>query len=342
MPDRSADGRRRGSARHVLGFIFASGLAVVSSIGLLGYWDDWADIVNQFAPIWFCIAAAGLLAIALTGGWRRAPWSGALLLFAVIAQATLAGPEVLAGDRLASSNMGVGAAPPFRVLTFNVWNDSRDSAATIDRIVASGADVVTLQEALGLERLSSAALTAAYPYRATCDDWWGCEILILSKRPILDHHYAAPKPEGSGGPLWAVWITTTATDGRPVRVLSTHFAWPVPPGFRQDQVERLGEIVRTLKGGSLIVTGDCNADGSSFALRDQDAELDGLVRRTRQIFSWPAIVDGTHWPAPFPVLAIDQIYASRDWRTTEVRRLPRAGSDHYPILVGLERDERRG
>ena len=207
----------------------------------------------------------------------------------------------------------------------------------IDRIVASGADVVTLQEALGLEQTSMAALSAAYPYHATCDDSWGCEILILSKRPILDHHYAAPEPTGSGGPLWAVWITTTAPNGRPVRVLSTHFAWPIPPAFRRDQVDRLAEIVRSLHGGSLVITGDCNADGFSFTLRDQDAKLLDLTRRTRAVFSWPAIVDGAHWPAPFPFLAIDQLYASPDWTTLDVSRLPRSGSDHYPILVRLIR-----
>ncbi len=328
MPDRRAG----------LGLFFASSLAFVSVVGLFGRWSGWADIANQFAAIWLCIAAVGLVAFTAVRGWRRAPWSGGLLLFAVLAQAALAGPELIEGAR-APSTVSVGSAPRLSVLTFNVWNDSRDRAAVIDRIVASGADIVTLQEALGLVQTPSAALAAAYPYRATCDDSWGCEILILSKRPILDHHYAAPEPTGSGGPLWAVWVTTTAPDGRPVRVLSTHFAWPIPPGFRESQVDRLSEIVRGLGGQSLIVTGDCNAGGTSFALRAQDAQLGGLIRRTRALFSWPAILDGTHWPAPFPFLAIDQVYASRDWRTAEVTRLPRSGSDHYPVLVRLTRDE---
>jgi vancomycin resistance protein VanJ len=330
MPERHAAGSRQRGFRVVVGFIVASGLAVVSIIGLLGRWNGWADVVNQFAPIWFCFAAAGLLMIALTGHWRHTPWSNGLILVAVVVQGTLAGPDLIAGLRHPSSGLRGHGAPVFSVLTFNVWNEATDRAAVIDRIVASGADVVTLQEALGLEQMKSSSLAAAYPYSATCDDSWGCEILILSKRPILDHHYAAPEPTGSGGPLWAVWIDTTATDGRPVRVLSTHFAWPFPPAFRRAQVERLGEIVRSLKGASLIVTGDCNADGSSFALRDQDAELNSLIRRTRGLFSWPAII------------AIDHVYASPEWRTADVERLPRSGSDHYPILVELSRDADSG
>jgi endonuclease/exonuclease/phosphatase (EEP) superfamily protein YafD len=332
MADRRAE-RARGAG---IFRVFAAGLATLSVIGLLGVWSGWADIVNQFAPIWFGLAASGLLVFVVARGWRHSRWSGIVLLFAITVQGALTIPELLEGARPTPRDARLG--PAFSVLTFNVWNDATRRAAMIDRIVASGADVVTLQEALGLERVSSPELAAAYPYRATCDDWWGCEILILSKRPILDHHYEAPEPTGSGGPLWTVWVTTTASDGHPVRVLSTHFAWPIPPAFRQDQVEDLREIVRGLGDTSLIVTGDCNADGSSFALRRQDAELPSLTRRTRGVFSWPAIVDGTHWPAPFPFLAIDQLYASRDWRTLDVTRLPRSGSDHYPILVRLARD----
>lgn len=316
--------------------VLAAGLAALSVIGLLGAWIRWADVVNQFAPLWLALAMFMLLVLAVRGGPRGSRRAGAMLLFAVAVQGGLTIPELLAGVRAIPRSPRSG--PAFTVLTFNVWNDAADRAGMIDRIAASGADVVTLQEALALEQAPSAKLAAAYPYRATCDDWWGCEILILSKRPILDHHYTAPAPTGPGGPLWAVWVTTTASDGRPVSVLSTHFAWPIPPGFREAQVQQLSVSVQALGHASLIVTGDCNAGGSSFTLRDQDALLPSLTRRTRGVFSWPAIVDGTHWPAPFPFLAIDQLYATRDWRTLDVTRLPRSGSDHYPILVRLARD----
>ncbi len=337
MPDRAAARSFGGRLLAAFGFLTASGLAALSVLGFLGRWDGWADIVNQFAPIWLGLAVVGLLIWTMSRGWRRSPWSGALILFAVAAQGALAGPELLEGARGASSGTLFAHSPAFSVLTFNVWNDSTDPAAVIDRILASGADVVTLQEGLNIERLSSPSLAAAYPYQATCDDWWGCEILILSKRPILDHHFAAPKPEGSGGPLWAVWITTLAPDGHPVRVLSTHFARPIPPDFRESQVDRLSEIVGGLGTGSLVVTGDCNAGGASFALRKQDSALPSLTRRTHAVFSWPAIFENGDRPAPFPFLAIDQVYATRDWRTLDVARLPRSGSDHYPVLVRLAR-----
>jgi endonuclease/exonuclease/phosphatase (EEP) superfamily protein YafD len=56
--------------------------------------------------------------------------------------------------------------------------------------------------------------------------------------------------------------------------------------------------------------------------------LGNVTRRTHALFSWPA---------PFPVLAIDQVYAAPIWQTEQVRRLPRSGSDHYPILARFSR-----
>jgi len=318
--------------------MFASGLAAMSVIGLAGRWNAWADVANQFAPIWLVVATFAFSIISLTRFWRYAPAASGLLVFSMVAQMALCGQDWIEGPDRNVSRAIVGKQRLFSVLTFNVWNESRDLDLVIRRVVSSGADVVTLQEALALERIPSKALMAAYPYRYTCEDWWGCELLILSKRPILDHHFAAPEPTGSGGPLWAVWVTTTAADGRPVRVLSTHLTWPIPPLHHQDQVDRLAEIMRGLGAGSLVVTCDCNASGASFALQKQDLRLEGVVRRTRSIFSWPAIIDGTHVPAPFPFLGIDQLYASADWRTIDLQRLPTSGSDHYPILVKLARD----
>ena len=38
---------------------------------------------------------------------------------------------------------------------------------------------------------------------------------------------------------------------------------------------------------------------------------------------------------------IDQLYASPVWKPLAVQRLPRAGSDHYGVLVTLARDTPR-
>jgi len=85
----------------------------------------------------------------------------------------------------------------------------------------------------------------------------------------------------------------------------------------------------------LIIVGDFNSTPWSFGRRRDDARL-GVLRRTRNLFSWPAErVSHNKLPAPFPVLPIDHIYAGRGWATVSVRRGPRLGSDHYPVVAVL-------
>jgi endonuclease/exonuclease/phosphatase (EEP) superfamily protein YafD len=87
----------------------------------------------------------------------------------------------------------------------------------------------------------------------------------------------------------------------------------------------------------LIVGGDFNLTPWSFGLRRQDARF-GLVRLTRAMATWPA-GKISHWRLnlPFPLLAIDHLYAGKSWRVVSVTRGPVLGSDHYPIVAVLTR-----
>ena len=78
-----------------------------------------------------------------------------------------------------------------------------------------------------------------------------------------------------------------------------------------------------------------NSTPWSFTLRRQDGRL-GLERRTRALFSWP-VAPTYGWTPPFPLLAIDQVYAGSDWKTVSVKAGPKQGSDHLPVTVVLRR-----
>jgi hypothetical protein len=39
--------------------------------------------------------------------------------------------------------------------------------------------------------------------------------------------------------------------------------------------------------------------------------------------------------APAPVMAIDHVFAGQGWPSVDVRRGPRLGSDHYPVVVDV-------
>jgi endonuclease/exonuclease/phosphatase (EEP) superfamily protein YafD len=84
----------------------------------------------------------------------------------------------------------------------------------------------------------------------------------------------------------------------------------------------------------MVLGGDFNSTPWSFQRRRDDQAL-GLIRRDRALWSWPTGEGQPRLPAPFPFLPLDHIYAGPGWATTSVRRGPRLGSDHYPIIVTL-------
>ena len=133
--------------------------------------------------------------------------------------------------------------------------------------------------------------------------------------------------------LSAAWAEVQAPGGA-FTALTTHYTWPT---WVYAQEWQRGELVRLAdrhRADDLIITGDFNLTPWSKALHEQDVRL-GLVRRTRAVFSWPA--EFKRIVAPAPLLPIDHVYAGRAWRTVSVKRGPRLGSDHYPVIVTLTR-----
>ena len=117
-------------------------------------------------------------------------------------------------------------------------------------------------------------------------------------------------------------------------VIAVHNAWPTDQE-QERQERRLADIIALSPRERTIVAGDFNSAPWSFARRRWDAEF-GLIRRDRGIFTWPAR-PYRRWSflGNFPFLAIDHIYAGSGWATVEVRRGPRIGSDHYPVVAIL-------
>jgi endonuclease/exonuclease/phosphatase (EEP) superfamily protein YafD len=320
--------------RKLLGIIAAASVAelalagaVLGLAGLGGWLSPWLDIAAALAPIALVLGAAGA-ALAFAGfppGPERRIVLG-LGLAGVLASGALIVPELLSPG----PTPGAATGPPLKLLTFNIWDHNRNLGRTDDAILGSGADIVALQEeslTLGDRR----RLAAVYPYWAPCR--LGCSILLLSKRPWV----AYGQPDTAPVPSFAWWGLTTAPDGRPVAIVSTHYVWPLPPGEQAAQRAALAQFLGALPKQDLLVTGDFNLAPWMAALRRQDAAFAPLTRRTHGVFSWPAVIAEIGYPAPFPILPIDQVYAGPAWKTLAVSRLPLAGSDHYGVLVTLGR-----
>jgi vancomycin resistance protein VanJ len=297
--------------------------AVLGSLGgLVGAVWPWADALNHFSPVWLGLAWIGGIGarVLLEPCLFRARTVMAAALAVVVSGA----PIMIEGFKGATE---LNAGPPtLTVLTFNRWWDSPDSAREGEAIRTSGADLVALQEGDGFAA-TAATLKDVYPYQLMCGG--KCDTAILSKRPFLatgQEDHARWRPGGTD----FLWARTTAPDGRPVTLATVHLYWPIPPWIQRNQRARVAADVAVLPHDDLILTGDLNLTPWSFTLRGFDRALAPLTRRTHGLLSFPAT-------APFPLLALDQVFASPQWRTVSVGRLPRAGSDHYPVIVELKR-----
>lgn len=302
------------------------------AVGLAGRFGDAfpkLDIVNHLAPIWL----AGGLVLALAG-WRlhgggkgvSAALVGALLILAAV----IVGPELLGGRQPAAAVNG----PPIRIVQFNVWKDNVAPDRAARWILAQDADVVVLEEAARSGGRIRDALLGRYPYRVDClGAERRCSTVILSMRPPIDSGGLARGDPENRGALSAVWARFDHPAG-PFTVIGAHYMRPWP---YSDQTRGQDQLIRFVEGRNqdrMVLVGDFNATPWSFALKRQDRAWT-LTRVTRALPTWPN-ADGLARTLRLPpILPLDHVYIGRDLRKTALRRGPRLGSDHYPLVIDL-------
>lgn len=303
--------------------------------GLAGGVFGWADIAWHAAPALAPLAAISALILSFS---RRlaAPRAAKIVAFAGLACLVAPiGREVL-GARAAERSWIAPSAEDTVIVSFNVGDLNADPGPVLQAILNSDADIVTLQEGLRPLHDGMPLLASAYPYRATCAQWWGCEIVILSRRPILSSGWMQAASEAPQRP-WLVWARTAGRDGGSITVVSTHLAQILPPAPRAAQQEAVTALLRSLDERSLVLAGDLNATGSSHALMGFDRTMAPLTRRTRNLATWPDRFPGLAALRTIPVLGLDHIYASPVWSTVSISRLPTTSSDHRGVKVRLAR-----
>ena len=72
-----------------------------------------------------------------------------------------------------------------RVLFFNLWVENRAPQRGLDFVRASGADVVVLAEVIGPWIPALDGLADLYPHRVDCLERPGCDVVLLSRTPLL-------------------------------------------------------------------------------------------------------------------------------------------------------------
>ncbi|ODT63449.1 MAG: hypothetical protein ABS77_03915 [Phenylobacterium sp. SCN 69-14] len=289
-----------------------------------GRWSVRLDVLTHFAPIVLAVAVVVVVygALAETGGARLALLAiGGL---ATLAAALLVAPEYL---RPASKPAAADAAEQMTLIQFNAWGRNLEEEATVAWLKAQSPDILVVEEA---SNIGPKLKTALAGYHVSCG---ACSVMIFSKaQPIAEDVPVFPSDGRLRPPIAAATFRDRHGD---YTVFGAHYVWPVHGGWQQAQGRLIARMLHRVPRERLILSGDFNSTPWSFSRRREDAAF-GLERRTRAVFSWPAgRLPKLGIEAPFPLLPIDHVYAGPGWRTVSVRRGPRLGSDHYPVIVTL-------
>jgi len=296
--------------------------ALLIIVGALGGGAPALDFLNHFLPVFSALGLLSFLAAAgcAKRGLRRRWW---LMLggFIVLGSWRL-GPEVLA--RLAQPHDDLKG---IRIVDLNLFKDNPAPGATARWILNEDPDIILLEEALKRGADVRRALSADYPYQVSCLTRMRCSTVILSRyRPKLVGGLAHGDPENRRA-ISAAWAVFDSPHGD-ILVIAVHMQRPWPLGDQEfarqmiaEMLDRQPRPVRDLA----IVGGDFNLTPWTWAMQRQD-KMFGLVRLSRARPSWPA---------SFPFLAIDHLYAGAGWRLGRITTGPRLGSDHLPLSATL-------
>ncbi|MFF4172403.1 endonuclease/exonuclease/phosphatase family protein [Streptomyces sp. NPDC001744] len=299
---------RRGRATAVL-----SALLTLVLLGHGAIPDDPAhlgSLIETLLP-WTGLAVVALLVVALL---RRSP--AAAVALALPAAAWLA---VFGGAFVNDPRPG----GDLTLVSHNVNQDNPDPGGTARSLLASGADVLALEElspatAPAYERI----LAPSYPYH-----FYQGTVGIWSVFPLRDARALPIMP-------WTRALRATVeTPSGPLNVHVAHLASVRvgPSGFttraRDEALGLLAASVRAENAPRAVVMGDFNGSTDDRALRP-------LTSRMVPAHSSAGTGLGFTWPARFPVVRIDQILV-RGVRATSSWELPATSSDHLPVAARI-------
>lgn len=301
-------------------FVLLAALALCA-VPLVGFWGrslHWSfDMASHFV-LPSVIAACALSVLA---GLLLRAWTGAGALALAITASLSVSPWTTQPRATAGTPV-----PTFKVLQFNVWYRNGDVARVIETVRRSDADLVVLLEAVPPLREQLSGLSALYPHRLACPDTEPCDIVVLSRVPL-----AARGVQRTNDVFRSPIMTLRATlAGCPITVHAVHLARPFPFNAPQAQLSQARDVARIVSEGPgvRLVVGDFNA---------------APWGRTMQAIISPARLQllpgaGGTWPVTLPRqmrIPIDHLAAGEGLSFLKREVLPRAGSDHAPVLATI-------
>jgi endonuclease/exonuclease/phosphatase (EEP) superfamily protein YafD len=299
------------------------GVAAVAAQG--GRWNNRLDLLTHPAPLWLAGGVACLVLSAFViRGWPRFV-TAAFSLAAVLSAGNLMWTDLA---RLPAALRATSAPGSLKVIEFNAWSRNPEPQRVGQWLAHQDPDVVIILESTPLIEREVAAQTHLQIFH-------GSGAIIATREKPLAEHVAWEARHLPGAPTEFTWVDLRGTGGQLFTVAGVHKGRPIPSRYAWGQDRNIAAIVATQDRSSLILAGDFNSTQWSFRQRITDAAI-GLERRDIAIPTWPerlADLGGMSFPVPF--MSIDHIYAGSSWKMVSVKRGPRLGSDHYPLVATL-------
>ncbi|MBD0688772.1 hypothetical protein BG452_24570 [Streptomyces sp. CBMA123] len=309
---RGANTWRRGLLTGLLALLTAVLLAfhaeVPNSVGNLG------SLLETFLP-WVGLAVPVLLVPALL---RRSATALIVLLLPTVLWVNLFGG--LVSDKS-------GGKGDWTVVSHNVAAGNTDVPGTVRGLVASGAEIVALQELAGPQlREYETGLAGTYPHH-TVEGTVG----LWSKYPIGD---VSPVDLKMG---WTrAFRAQVTTPQGPVAVYVAHLPsvrLKAEGGFTVNQrdvsAQALGDAIQAEPVKKVLLLGDLNGTMNDRSLAPVTSQMRSAQGAAGDGF-------GFSWPAAFPMARIDQIMSKGGLRPVDSRTLPRDGSDHLAVVAAYK------
>ncbi len=281
---------------------------------MLGQAGRFYPLLDNFNAL--LVPALILLCLLLALCFFRRDW----LAGAIVAAGLLTGTIQLMVSLTSFPNMtGVGR---LRVVTLSTWHANPDPAALARAIEAQAPDILLLQETNGTAAAMADTVLSGYFRLKSCPQEQ-CSEMIISRWPL--RRIAAP--DAVGRKLPDILAARVDAPFGPLHVINVHLPRPardmaIP--FRDELIAMVSHI----DDGRLIMAGDFNLGTGSLALADL-ARRSGLRRIEGFIPTYPANL-------PIPAfIAIDHIFAGREWVAATCHGVDASSSDHHGIACDL-------
>lgn len=291
--------------------IIVIGWLLVCSFAVWCFFADGPSLIGKW---WFLVPA---VALTLWHGFRIIPYTP---IFPRQAQST------------ADENRGGHVNDPrtIRIVVSNVEEENDEFGLWRETIADANPDILVVLEAD--ERWVKAAepLFDRYPHHVLLpqDNWYG--MMLLSRLPIQEHTVRFLVQDD----IPSIDAKVELDNGETIRVIAVH-PRPPEPWRGNDATARDAEL--TIWGqeladetGPTIIGGDLN-DVAWSATSRLFLRTSGMLdpRRGRGFFN---TFHADHWFLRYP---LDHIFHSSHFTVSDIHRLPKIGSDHFPMLIDL-------